>query len=310
MLRQRLDQRQVQKLILAPGPPAGHQAPAPDEPGAHRGHRRGAFREPDDRARGGSGDRSRRAPKSRRRRTPRPRPASRKRPPEEAREPEPPEKRSPISEPPKSPDEVEKLDAEASFQDYLDDGFRPNFSEKRDAVSLENTLSRSPSLWDHLNWQASLTFFEPEEREIAQFIIGNINEDGYLGSPVEEIARLVPGGAGKGRSHPREDQDVRSGRRRAASTSGRPSSPRWTISTSRTRSPGPSSADHLPLLEKSDFAQLARVLDIPPAEVKDHIEMIRSLDPAPGRKYSRGEDVLRRPRHHRHQGGGRVEGRS
>ncbi len=78
----------------------------------------------------------------------------------------------------------------AGFQEYLDEGFRPHFSESREAVSLENTISRAPSLWDHLNWQAALTFFEGEDREIAQFIIGNINEDGYLTSSVEEIARL------------------------------------------------------------------------------------------------------------------------
>ena len=78
----------------------------------------------------------------------------------------------------------------AGFQEYLDEGFRPHFHETREAVSLENTISKTASLWDHLNWQASLTFFEGEDRDIAQFIIGNINEDGYLTSAVEEIARL------------------------------------------------------------------------------------------------------------------------
>jgi len=32
----------------------------------------------------------------------------------------------------------------AGFQDYLDDGFRPHFSENREAVSLENTISGRP----------------------------------------------------------------------------------------------------------------------------------------------------------------------
>jgi RNA polymerase sigma-54 factor len=39
-------------------------------------------------------------------------------------------------------------------------------------------------------------------------------------------------------------------------------------------------------LEKSDYSQLARQLNIPLASVKHHIEIIKSLDPAPGRKYS------------------------
>ena len=53
-----------------PGPAAGHQAPAHDQPRAHRGHRRGAVRKPHARARGG--DRARRSPRPRK---PRPRPA-------------------------------------------------------------------------------------------------------------------------------------------------------------------------------------------------------------------------------------------
>src|SRR4030066_794044 len=78
----------------------------------------------------------------------------------------------------------------AGFQEYLDDGFRPHFTESRDAVSLENKISRTPSLWDHLNWQATLTFFEAADLEVAQFIVGNINEDGYLTTAGDEVARL------------------------------------------------------------------------------------------------------------------------
>jgi RNA polymerase sigma-54 factor len=204
--------------------------------------------------------------------------------PDEAREAEPPDEALDLGEPAKSPDEVEKVDVEVSFQDYLDDGFRPNFGEKREAVSLENTLSRSPSLWDHLNWQASLTFFDPQERELAQFVIGNVNEDGYLDSPVEEIARL-------GRAAPEAVEAVRQ-RIKTFDPVG--------VASLDLREALLAQLDyldvkddvareivnrHLGLVEKSDFAQLARVLAIPMGDVKDHIELIRSLDPAPGRKY-------------------------
>jgi RNA polymerase sigma-54 factor len=205
--------------------------------------------------------------------------------PDESREAEAPDEALDLGAPPTSPDEVEKVDAEASFQDYLDDGFRPNFGEKREAVSLENTLSRSPSLWDHLNWQASLAFFEPEEREIAEFVIGNVNEDGYLGSPVEEIAML-------GRAAPEKVEAIRQ-RIKAFDPVG--------VASLDVREAFLAQMDtldvkdevareivsrHLGLVEKSDFAQLARVLAIPMADIKDHIELIRNLDPAPGRKYS------------------------
>ena len=44
--------------------------------------------------------------------------------------------------------------------------------------------------------------------------------------------------------------------------------------------------EHLPLLERSDFTQIAQLLGMPLSEVRYHIEIIKRLDPAPGRKYS------------------------
>src|SRR4030067_102248 len=176
----------------------------------------------------------------------------------------------------------------AGFQEYLDDGFRPHFTESRDAVSLETPISRTPSLWGHLNWQATLTFFEAADLEVAQFIVGNINEDGYLTTAVDEVARLSqttlekveavrdkiktfdPVGCGSldlrqallPQMDPLQVQDE----------------------TARTIV-----TQHLPLLEKSDFAQLSRVLGISMAEIRERIDVIKSLDPTPGRKYGEGK---------------------
>jgi len=173
----------------------------------------------------------------------------------------------------------------AGFQEYLDEGFRPHFSESRDAVSLENTLSRTPSLWDHLNWQATLTFFEAEDLEIAQFIIGNINEDGYLTSSVEEVARLS-------RTTPEKVEAVRSKIKTFDPVGCASLDLREALlaqmdhlqlqdETARTIV-----TQYLPLLEKSDYAQLARLLNIPMAEIRARFDIIKTLDPAPGRKYS------------------------
>ncbi|GAI39307.1 unnamed protein product, partial [marine sediment metagenome] len=64
---------------------------------------------------------------------------------------------------------------------------RSYFVEKKEAPDFENFVSKSDSLWDHLEWQSNLTFSDEKDRLVAQYIIGNINEDGYLISPVEEI---------------------------------------------------------------------------------------------------------------------------
>jgi RNA polymerase sigma-54 factor len=67
----------------------------------------------------------------------------------------------------------------AGEQYYEDDDDRPSF---------ENTLTRKGSLYDHLLWQANMARFEDSERPVVGEIIGNIDEDGYLRSSVEELA--------------------------------------------------------------------------------------------------------------------------
>ncbi len=49
-----------------------------------------------------------------------------------------------------------------------------------DMPSVEATLSRRSTLFDHLFWQLSLSRFDNAERELATQIIGNLNDDGYL----------------------------------------------------------------------------------------------------------------------------------
>jgi RNA polymerase sigma-54 factor len=184
-----------------------------------------------------------------------------------------------------APEGAVDLEFESHFQEYFDDGFRPNFSERKEVPALENILSKSPSLWDHLNWQANLTFFEPADQEIAQVVIGNINEEGYLSASEEELAKMAGVGTDKVRevrNKIRMFDPVGSGSldlREALLAQ----MDHLKIDDEITRQIVNS---HLPLLERSDFVQLARVLNIGLQAVKNHIEVIRRLDPNPGRKYS------------------------
>ncbi|OGD20150.1 MAG: RNA polymerase sigma-54 factor [Candidatus Aminicenantes bacterium RBG_13_59_9] len=195
---------------------------------------------------------------------------------------------------PRALEEASDLEFESHFQEYFDDGFRPNFWEKKEIPALENIISKSPSLWDHLNWQANLTFFDPVDRETAQVVIGNINEDGYLSSTEEEIAKMAgvepervrqvrdkirmfdPVGCGSvdlrevllaQMDHLKIDDEIT----------------RQIVDT------------HLHLLEKSDFVQLARALSIGLQDIKNHIEVIKRLDPTPGRKYSEEKTTYATP---------------
>lgn len=74
---------------------------------------------------------------------------------------------------------------EVDWEAYLENCYeRPvrgaGGAEESEESSLEATLTRKPTLVDHLMWQLHLSPFSPEETEVGEFIIGNIDEDGYL----------------------------------------------------------------------------------------------------------------------------------
>jgi RNA polymerase sigma-54 factor len=179
----------------------------------------------------------------------------------------------------------EDQDLEAYFQEYFDNSMRSYFVEKKEAPALENFVSKTDSLWDHLEWQSNLTFSGEKEREIAQHIIGNINEDGYLISPVEEIAAAT--GAPEELVEEIREKIKRFDPIGIGSMNLREAllaqMEYFDIEDPITRI---IVDQHLPLLEKSDFTRLAKVLNISLTDVKSHIEVIKALDPAPGRKYS------------------------
>src|SRR5213083_159270 len=82
-------------------------------------------------------------------------------------------------------------DYEYFFGDYLDDGYRPRApQEVKELPPIENTLSTSSSLADHLVWQLSMQTDDALMREIGSAIIGNLDDDGYLVASFEELAAM------------------------------------------------------------------------------------------------------------------------
>ncbi len=91
-------------------------------------------------------------------------------------------------EPEKKTDPFEEIDFGSYFQDYLDPGFRTgNSFEAIEAPSLENFLSKPGTLSDHLFWQLGSISLLPAVRDAAEYIVGNLNEDGYLTATDDEL---------------------------------------------------------------------------------------------------------------------------
>ena len=63
--------------------------------------------------------------------------------------------------------------------------------EERDTPSFENTTATKTNLHSHLMWQVNMSTMGEEEKEIGIHIIGNLNEDGYLDVPLEEISQVT-----------------------------------------------------------------------------------------------------------------------
>jgi RNA polymerase sigma-54 factor len=174
---------------------------------------------------------------------------------------------------------------ERYFQEYFDNGFKPWSQERRETPSFENFVSKKMTLWDHLEWQANLAFSDQEDKEIAQYIIGNINDDGYLTTSVEDVAEATATSmekAEKVRAAIMEFDPVGVG---ALSLK---ESLFAQLDYLKIDEPVIRQiiSEHLSLLEKADFAQLAKKLGQPLIVIKDRIEVIKGLNPTPGIKYS------------------------
>src|SRR5687767_1580709 len=69
-------------------------------------------------------------------------------------------------------------DYEYFFGDYLDDGYRPRAPQEiKELPPIENTLSTSSSLTDHLEWQLSLQTTDDTTRKTAEPITGILAND-------------------------------------------------------------------------------------------------------------------------------------
>src|SRR3989344_175814 len=77
-------------------------------------------------------------------------------------------------------DERREVDWEAYLENCYERPLGVNFAEESEESSLEATLTRTDTLTEYLMWQLHLSPFSPEETIVGEFIIGNIDEDGYL----------------------------------------------------------------------------------------------------------------------------------
>jgi RNA polymerase sigma-54 factor len=80
---------------------------------------------------------------------------------------------------------------EFDWENYLENSnltpFQKSTADGEERPSFENFLTKRTTLTDHLQWQLQLSHFTDEEHEAGTWIIGNLDEDGYLKISLEDI---------------------------------------------------------------------------------------------------------------------------
>jgi len=88
-------------------------------------------------------------------------------------------------------DAFEEIDFGREFQEYLDPGYKTQeYEYKEDAPTFEQFLTHPPSLTEHLMWQLQMDEADEEILKAAEGVVGNLDASGRLNATNEEIARL------------------------------------------------------------------------------------------------------------------------
>ena len=185
-------------------------------------------------------------------------------------------------------DSWEDADFEYFFGDYLDDGYRPRIPrEVKELPPIENTLATENSLADHLTWQLSLRIGEddPSIRAIGAAIIGNLDDDGYLVASVEEIARMGNWSEADVERVLAVVQEFD-----PIGVAARDLQECLLLQIANLGLQGTASdtivRKHLKQLQNHQGQKIARHLEMSFDELKQHIDIIRQLDPKPGSRYN------------------------
>jgi RNA polymerase sigma-54 factor len=189
---------------------------------------------------------------------------------------------------------VNEIDWDNYLENYTLAPPMPSYRANNEELpSLESTLTKRPSLFDHLAWQLKLSPMGESEQALGMMIIGNLDADGYLKDPpLEEIAA-----------------DARVPCEYAASVLKRIQQfdpigvAARTLEECLLIQAEYVGADdelviamikgHLSNLEKKNYQAIARDLKVPLEEIIDAARVICEFDPRPGRQYS--SDVYSRP---------------
>src|SRR5215210_1787972 len=186
---------------------------------------------------------------------------------------------------------MENIDLDAYFGDYWEGSGASSMMEEREEPPIENSLSREPDLYDHLLWQLHMAEVTPRQREIAELIIGNLNPDGFLVATPEEIREM---GSGEERDYTMEEVEEALALVRSFDPPGiacvdlRES---LLLQMDLREIPQDALARRMiyeawDLFLRRQFPAVAKKLGVELPELEVEVELVRTLETHPGRRFS------------------------
>lgn len=184
--------------------------------------------------------------------------------------------------------------ADVEWEDYMDanpqTGLAPNTRDDEQQNYLEATLTRRPTLTEHLEWQLQLSVFSDAEREAARWIIGNLDDDGYLQATTEDVARQSGVALEEVDSALLKVQKLD-----PTGVAARDLRECLMLQLDVVENVNPLVTrivrDHFEMLTKRDFRGLLRSLGVVIEDIAEATKFIATLEPRPGRAFA-GDDPI------------------
>lgn len=177
---------------------------------------------------------------------------------------------------------------EFEWESYLENQSKPpqqNLGGSEEIMNYENMISTTQSLHDHLAWQAKMFGFSEDEYKLAEILIEYIDDDGYLLTPLTEIAESEKVDA-------KELEEVLEFIHEfdPAGVGARDLKECLLVQAKHleedTHDLVHLISNHLKDLEKKNFDAIAKAMGRDITEVVEMCKIIYSMDPKPGRAYA------------------------
>lgn len=172
-----------------------------------------------------------------------------------------------------------------SFVEYFGSAGVNYSREDGENPSLENMLTKSVSLTDHLLWQLTLSRFTEKEKRIGEQIIGNLDSNGYLVQDADEIASMAKIDVQQFEKVIKKIQEFD-----PTGIAARDLKECLLIQLNFLGASDSLAAriinDHLKDLETKNYENIVKKQKVSFGEVREAVQLIGTLDPKPGLLYS------------------------